>query len=77
MKEIELNKIIGKNVKKYRLLYNVNVGKMTQKDLAKKIDVGISTIGNLESSNITQGVSLYNLYKISKTLDVPINKFFE
>ena len=77
MKEIELNKIIGKNVKKYRLLYNANVGKMTQKDLAKKISVGISTIGNLESSNITQGVSLYNLYKISKILDVPINKFFE
>ena len=77
MTEIELNKIIGKNVKKYRLLYNVNVGKMTQKDLAKKIGVGISTIGNLESSNITQGVSLYNLYKISKLLEIPINKFFE
>ena len=77
MKEIELNKIIGRNVKKYRLLYNVNVGKMTQKDLAKKIGVGISTIGNLESSNITQGVSLYNLYKISKVLDVSIDKFFE
>ncbi len=77
MTEIELNKTIGKNVKKYRLLYNVNVEKMTQKDLAEKINVGISTIGNLESSNITQGVSLYNLYKISNILKVPINKFFE
>ena len=77
MTEIELNKIIGKNVKKYRLLYNVNISKMTQKDLAKKIGVGISTIGNLESPNVTQGISIYNLYKISKTLDVPINKFFE
>ena len=77
MTEIELNKIVGKNIKKYRLLYNVNIGKMTQKDLAKKIGVGISTIGNLESSNITQGVSLYNLYKISKVLEVSIDKFFE
>ena len=77
MTEIELNKTIGKNIKKYRLLYNVNIGKMTQKDLAKKISVGISTISSLESPNMNQGVSLYNLYKISKVLDIPINKFFE
>ena len=31
----------------------------------------------LESSNSTQGLSIYNLYQISKILNVRIDKFFE
>ena len=69
MTEITLNKIIGKNIKKYRSLSNE---KLTQKELAKKVGVCTSLIGSLESNKINQGISIYNLYKISKVLKVPI-----
>ena len=49
---------------------------MTQSRLAKLIGVSTLLIGSLESDNTTQGVSTYNLYKISKVLDVPIEKFY-
>ena len=77
MTEEKLNKTIGKNVKKYRLIYNANGGEMTQRELASKVGVSVSMIGALESKNITQGVSLYNLYKISEILNVPLTKFLE
>ncbi len=72
-----VNNIVGKNIKKYRLLYNANERSMTQSDLAKRIGVSVSLIGSMESTKVNQGISLYNLYKISEVLDVPINKFFE
>ena len=75
-KESEINLKVGKNIKKYRLLYNANIGPLTQKDLAERIGVSSSLIGGLES-NKTQGISIYNLYKISKALEVGIDKFFE
>ena len=72
-----INNRIGRNIKRYRTLYNANVGELTQSDLAKRIGVSVSLIGGLESTNIKQGISLYNLYKISEVLNVPINKFFD
>ena len=73
-----LNQIIGRNIKFYRELYNINnTEKMTQARLAKLIGVPTPLIGSLESDNTTQGVSTYNLYKISKVLDVPIEKFYD
>ena len=77
MTEEKLNKTIGKNVRKYRLIYNANGGEMTQRELASKVGVSVSMIGALESKNITQGISLYNLYKISEILNVPLTKFLE
>ena len=50
---------------------------MTQSRLAKLIGVSTPLIGSLESDNTTQAVSTYNLYKISKVLDVPIEKFYD
>lgn len=73
----ELNIIIGKNIKKYRKLYNKKYGKMTQEELAEIINVSVSLISNLESSSIIKGISINNLYKISVVLKVPISKFFE
>ena len=73
----ELFKIIGKNVKYYRKLYNLKHGKMTQEDLAEIINVSVSLISNLESSSVIKGISINNLYKISIVLRVPISKFFE
>ena len=75
--EQTINTRIGKNIKRYRTLYNANVGELTQSDLAKKVGVSVSLIGGLESKNSNSGISIYNLYKISEVLNVPINKFFE
>lgn len=78
MTKKELNKIIGKNIRKYRLIYNAyNKNKLTQAKLAEKIGAKTPLIGALESENNPMGISIYNLYMISKTLNVPINKFFE
>lgn len=71
--ENELKMIIGRNVRKYRKLD----GRYTQKELASLIDVTTALLGALESPNICQGISIYTLYKISKVLDVSIDKFFE
>lgn len=78
MTKKELNKIIGKNIRKYRLIYNAyNKNKLTQAKLAEKIGAKAPLIGALESENNDMGVSIYNLYMISQVLNVPINKFFE
>ena len=73
----ELFKIIGTNVKYYRKLYNLNKGKMTQENLAELVDVSTALIGNLESEKISQGISVFTLWKISKVLDVPIENLFD
>jgi len=71
----DINRIIGKNIKYFRKLYNLNVGKMAQEDLAELANISVSLIGNLESNTISQGLSIYTLYKISHILNVPIDKF--
>jgi len=79
MKELtqnDINAIIGKNIKYFRRLYNLEVKKMTQENLAEIIDVSTALIGNLESEKISQGLSVFTLYKISRALNVPIEKFF-
>ena len=70
--ENELKMIIGNNIKKYRKQKG-----LTQKELASLIGVTTPLLGALESKNISQGISNYTLYKIGKTLDIPVNKFFE
>ena len=77
MTEEKIYSIIGKNIKRYRLLYNANVQVLTQKDLAERVGVSTSLIGCLESKKISQGISIPNLYKISKVLNVSMEKFFE
>ena len=74
--EKELYTIIGKNIRYYRKLYSLNKKEMTQEALAELANVSTSLIGNLESKKTTQGISIYNLYKISKILNVPIEYFF-
>ena len=76
MTQKELNTIIGKNIKKYRLLYNKNIGKMTQENLAEAINASVSLISSLESSKTNKGISINYLYRISIVLKTPINKFF-
>lgn len=73
----DINSIIGKNIKYFRQVYNLKHEKMTQENLAELIDVSTALIGNLESEKISQGLSVYTLYKISKVLNVPIERFFD
>ena len=72
----EIYSIIGKNIKYYRKLYSLNVEELTQEHLAELANVSTSLIGNLESKKTYQGISIYNLYKISLILNVPIENFF-
>ena len=72
----EFFKIIGKNIKYYRKLYNLEKGKMTQEKLAELTDVSIALIGTLESEKIDQGISVFTLWKISKALEIPIENLF-
>lgn len=74
--EKELYSIIGKNIRYYRKLYSLNKKELTQESLAELINVSTSLIGNLESKKTYQGISIHNLYKISKILETPIEKFF-
>ena len=69
--ENKLKMIIGNNVKKYR-----KQNGLTQKELSKLIGVSTPLLGSLESKNIIQGISTYTLYKISKVLNVSVDKFF-
>ena len=76
MKNVEAKEMfdtIGRNVKYYRKLYNLKKGKMTQEKLAEEVDVCTALIGNSESENIEQGVSVITLVKLSKTLGVSID----
>ena len=78
MSEKELYRIIGKNIKKYRLKYNeINNTHITQEDLAEAINVSVSLISSLESNKINKGISINNLYKISIVLNTPIDYFFK
>lgn len=77
MNQEKLNKLVGKNIKKYRLLTIVNGKSMTQEQLAELVNVSVSLISSLESNKTKKGISIPNLYRISKVLKTPINKFFE
>ena len=74
--ERELYTIIGKNIRYYRKLYSINKDELIQEKLAELVNVSTALIGNLESKKTYQGISIYNLYKISKVLEVPIESFF-
>lgn len=74
--ETELFKIIGRNIKYYRQIRKIKHNELTQEKLAELADISTSLIGNLESDKIDQGVGIYNLWKISNVLDVPIKEFF-
>lgn len=72
-----LFKVIGYNVKYYRNLYNLNEGKMTQENLAELVNVSTALIGNLESEKISQGISVFTLWKISQVLEISVDKLFD
>ncbi|MBR3325243.1 MAG: helix-turn-helix transcriptional regulator [Clostridia bacterium] len=76
MNEYEFNpnikSIICQNIKKYRLK-----SKISAMDLSEKIGVSLNHLKRIESINDRNNISLITLYKISKVLNVRIDKFFE
>lgn len=50
---------------------------MTQGKLAEPADVSIALIGNLESKKINQEINVFTLWKISKALEIPVEKLFD
>lgn len=74
--EKDLFNTIGRNIKYYRRIRKIKNDDMTQEKLAELADISTSLIGNLESDKIDQGIGIYNLWKISNVLDIPIHMFF-
>jgi transcriptional regulator with XRE-family HTH domain len=72
MNENELIRIIGYNIKKYRLNKNTTIEK-----LSEITNLSNSYIYKLENQNTNINISINNLYKIATVLEVPISKFFE
>jgi len=76
--EINLNKHIGQKIKYYRELHNLGKSrkdKITQEKLAEMVNVSTGLIGSMESEKKDQGCSIYTLWKISKALNISIEKF--
>ena len=74
---IDLFYNIGHNIKYYRNLYSQTNSKMTQERLAEAADVSTALIANIESDKINQGISVFTLWKISKALDIPVQKLLD
>lgn len=68
---IEQFNTISHNIKYYRQNQN-----MSQEELAEKSDLNISYIKQLESGKIFKNLSLTTLLKLSKALNININKLF-
>lgn len=68
---IDQYSIISENIKFYRKKSNLN-----QEQLAEKSDLSISYIKQLESGKIFKNISLTTLLKLSKALNISINKLF-
>lgn len=66
MKE-QFYKLVGAKVAYYR-----NLRGLTQKALAKKIHVNVSTLSRIERGKYNQGVSLAMLFDIAQGLNVDI-----
>lgn len=73
MEKNKLYKIIGKNIKKYRL--TCSEGVLSQETLAEYVGISTSLLRKLESDKANQGISIETLYKISIVLNVPISSF--
>ncbi len=73
MNEFELEyKQIGLKVAYYRKMQN-----LTQEQLAERLGVAVSYIGQIEAPGIYKPISLTTLLRIAKALSTPPNKFLE
>lgn len=61
--------MIGLKVSYYRKLCS-----LTQEQLAEKLQVDTSFIGQIEAPNVYRGMSLDTLFRISQALEIPAYK---
>ena len=62
--------LIGDNIRRLR-----RQGSITQEQLAERMGVATSFIGQIEAPNIVKAISLDTLFRIAKVLDVMPYKF--
>lgn len=70
-KQSNIYDVIGKNIRKYRLLR-----KLTQRELAEKLLLSESFIAKLESKTY-QTISIDTLEQFANVLEVDLIKFFD
>lgn len=68
----EYYKMIGLKVSYYRKLKG-----LTQEQLAEKMNVSTSFLGQIEAPNINKSISLSTLFRIAQALDTPPHKFLD
>lgn len=66
----ETYRIIGKNVRKYRVASNIS-----QEKLSEILDVNCKFIGHVE--RFERFISLKKLIELAQYFDVPVKSFFE
>lgn len=66
----EIKSVFGKNVQKYRKLL-----KLTQEELAEKIDVSQTFLANIERGK--RGASMETIELLAKSLSIPYTALFE
>jgi transcriptional regulator with XRE-family HTH domain len=71
-KRNEIYNQIGQKIKKYR-----KEKKLTQVELAEKLDISISYLSKIEAKNCRKSFSLDLLVNIAETLEIDIKDFFD
>lgn len=72
IQNIDIYKIIAKNIKKYRKLK-----KITQKELARMTGYSYAYIRRIEAPRCSKNFSILTIYNICKSLDIDISSLFE
>lgn len=70
--DIELYRVIGSNVKRYR-----EYAKLTQPQLADAVQISISYLSKIEASGCDKSISISVLNQIANKLNVDITEFFK
>ena len=70
--DIDLYRIIGANIKRYREEAN-----LTQVQLAEQAQISISYLSKIEASGCNKSLSISVLNQIANVLDVEITEFFK
>ena len=58
-----------------KIAYYRKLRRLTQEQLAEKIDKSAAFIGHVEAPNVDKAISLDTLFDIAKALDIPASKF--
>ena len=72
MNSENLNKIISDNIKKYRLLNNIEI-----KILSELTGIPFNTLENIEKNTIDREITILEIYKLSIILNISVNKLLE